>query len=246
MSGQSTLEPSQVSGVTSSGSQAGISALSGTVSGSPASSAQPALSAKTSGSSPTDAASFAQSSVSDAFAIASQTATTFVAGGTTLRYRKETIESLKSLTAPITTTTTPQVGLLRAKVAVICAYTHPELKPTKMVVSSRSPPLSLLLGLVVRGGMEALAALASTVHHASGPFVYQVVEVIKVVVARAKIRKIRTRQEATSNPTIPTTKTTTMTVQRVMMIQRLRCRKVLHCVTYNHDGLFLFCQQIVK
>ena len=101
LSGQSTLESSQVSSVFSSGSQTGISASLGTISDSPTSSAQPALSAKTLGPSSTNGASSAQSSVSDAFAIPSQTAMTIVVGNTTLRYRKETIESLKTLTAPI-------------------------------------------------------------------------------------------------------------------------------------------------
>jgi len=41
--------------------------------------------------------------------------------------------------------------------------------------------------------------LESTAHHASGLSVLQEAEVMKVVVGLAKIRKIRTLQEATSN-----------------------------------------------
>ena len=46
-----------------------------------------------------------QSSVTNAFAIATQSETTIIAGGTTLHYKKETIQSLLSITAPTTITT---------------------------------------------------------------------------------------------------------------------------------------------
>ena len=46
-----------------------------------------------------------QSSITNAFAFPTQSETTIIAGGTTLHYRKETIQSLLSITAPTTITT---------------------------------------------------------------------------------------------------------------------------------------------
>ncbi len=72
----------------------------------PAPSAKPPWNQVTSGPLSTAVLPSTQSSVSDAFAIASQSETIVVAGGTTLHYSKETIQSLKTLTAPTTITAT--------------------------------------------------------------------------------------------------------------------------------------------